>query len=209
MELHEFFEREIQKVQSIEYQDFLRYYFDTYVGNWFWNSGASASGKYHPEFARGNGGLVRHTRAVVWICEELMRMSSYSYMKDEYKDYALMACLLHDTAKYGTDSEENADCYKNHGAIAASAVNEAWESYFHRPAPEFLLLAIKSHMGQWVENKEDRPFTNIDRIVHLADYIASRSFFDIPQITAEYEVDEERFNAELELDFSDIFEGTI
>ena len=51
-------------------------------------------------------------------------------------------------------------------------------------------MAIRSHMGQWVEDKEDRPFTQIDRLVHLADYIASRNFWDIPQITAEYQADE-------------------
>ena len=51
---------------------------------------------------------------------------------------------------------------------------------------EFLLNAIRSHMGQWSTEKEDRPFTNIDRCVHMADYMASRSFIDIPQITEEY-----------------------
>jgi hypothetical protein len=44
-------------------------------------------------------------------------------------------------------------------------------------------------MGQWVDDKEDKPFTTIDRVVHLADYIASRSFLDIPTLSAEYEAD--------------------
>jgi hypothetical protein len=41
-------------------------------------------------------------------------------------------------------------------------------------------------MGQWSTEQEDRPFTSIDRCVHMADYMASRSFIDIPQITEEY-----------------------
>jgi hypothetical protein len=41
-------------------------------------------------------------------------------------------------------------------------------------------------MGQWSTEKEDRPFTNIDRCVHMADYMASRSFIDIPSITEEW-----------------------
>jgi hypothetical protein len=41
-------------------------------------------------------------------------------------------------------------------------------------------------MGQWSTDKEDRPFTNVDRLVHMADYMASRSFIDIPQITEEW-----------------------
>jgi hypothetical protein len=41
-------------------------------------------------------------------------------------------------------------------------------------------------MGQWSTDKDDRPFTSVDRCVHIADYMASRSFIDIPQITEEY-----------------------
>jgi hypothetical protein len=42
-------------------------------------------------------------------------------------------------------------------------------------------------MGQWSTEKEDRPFTAVDRCVHMADYMASRSFIDIPSIMDEYD----------------------
>lgn len=187
MNKSDFFEREIQFIEDINLQDFVRFFFNEKCGDWFWKSGASSSGKYHPQFTKGEGGLVRHTKAVVWICEELLRMSSYAYMRVEYKDYARVACLLHDTRKYGSGDTEDKDCYKNHGALAADAVAAAWLSFFDQgEAPELLLMAIRSHMGQWVEDRNDRPFTNIDRLVHLSDYIASRPFWDIPDITAEY-----------------------
>lgn len=189
MENSVFFEREILLMQSEDFRDFARWFFDTKVGAWFWKSGASASGKYHPAFTKGEGGLVKHTRAVVWVCEELLKMSSYAYMRAEYKDYSRLACLLHDTRKYGAGNDEDKACYKDHGALAANAVNLAWQEFFNEPAPELLTLAIRSHMGQWVEDKNDRPFTNIDRLVHLSDYIASRPFWDIPEIKAEYEKD--------------------
>ena len=186
----DFFEREIQNIESVELQDFVRFFFNEKVGAWFWKSGASASGKFHPVFTHGEGGLVRHTRAVEWVCEELLRLSTYAYMKAEYKDYARVACLLHDVCKYGSGDTENKDCYKNHGELAADAVAAAWLSLFDQgEAPELLLMAIRSHMGQWTENRDDRPFTNIDRLVHLADYIASRPFWDIPQLTEEYNKD--------------------
>ena len=190
----EFFEREIMKISNAQLKDFVRYFFNEKVGDWFWKSGASSSGKYHPAFAQGEGGLVRHTRAVCWVCEELLRMSSYSYMKEEFKDYARVACLLHDTRKYGAEDVENKDCYKYHGALAAVAVKNAWWEFFGSDgeAPELLLMAIRSHMGQWVEDRDDRPFTNIDRLVHLSDYIASRSFWDIPQLSLEYANDESK-----------------
>jgi len=186
---HEFFEREIALIENEDLRDFARNFFDNYVGDWFWKSGASTSGKYHPVFAQGEGGLVRHTRSVCMVCEELLRMSTYAYMRTEYKDYARLACLLHDTCKYG-GLEEDHDCYKIHGALAADKVAFAWFEFFNGAScPELLTMAIRSHMGQWVENRDDRPFTNIDRLVHLSDYIASRPFWDIPTLTEEYNED--------------------
>lgn len=192
MNKHEFFEREILNIESIDLQDFVRWFFDNRVGAWFFKSGASASGKYHPEFTKGEGGLVRHTRAVEWVCEELLRMSGYAYMRAEYKDYARVACLLHDVRKYGRGDAEDKDCYKEHGAIAADDIRMAWFEFFGTQAPDLLLMAVRSHMGQWTENRDDRPFTNIDRLVHMADYIASRPFWDIPELSSQYYEDTAR-----------------
>ena len=185
-----FFEREIQNIESEDLRDFVRFFFNEKVGDWFWKSGASSTGKYHPVFSQGEGGLVRHTRAAAWVCEELLRMSSYAYMRAEYKDYARVAILLHDTRKYGSGDTEDKDCYKEHGRLAAEAVFNAWLEFFDQgEAPELLLMAIRSHMGQWVEDKDDRPFTNIDRLVHLSDYISSWRFWNIPELSAEYTAD--------------------
>ena len=191
MNKSDFFEREIANIESVDLQDFVRLFFDTRVGAWFWKSGASASGKFHPQFTKGEGGLVKHTRAVAWVCEELLKMSSYAYMRPEYKDYARVACLLHDTCKYGCGDEEDKTYYKEHGAVAAALVEQAWEEFFEfdNRCPELLTMAIRSHMGQWVEDRNDRPFTNIDRLVHMADYIASRSFWDIPELVEQYKDD--------------------
>ena len=184
MEKHNYFAREIDLIQSEDYRMMMCYYFDEYVPDYFFNVGASSSGKYHPVFSQGEGGLVRHTKAVVMFAEELLRMSSYAYMTDEYKDYVIMACLAHDTCKYGI-TEYNKDEYKSHARNAALNFGCAWAEYMNYSCPEFLLHAIISHMGQWSE-KEDKPFTSIDRCVHMADYIASRSFIDIPVITEDY-----------------------
>lgn len=189
------FDREINLIKEETHRDFIKYYFSYFCPDYFWEIGASSSGKYHPAFSQGTGGLVRHTKAVVMFAEELLRMSSYAYMKDEYKDYVIMACLVHDTCKYGT-SEYDKEQYKDHAKNAAFNVNCAWNEYFDCPCPDYLFDAIKSHMGQWSE-KEDRPFTSIDRCVHMADYMASRSFIDIPQITEDYNsvmaIEEENF----------------
>ena len=194
----ELFRNEIAHIKNESYQGFVRAALDQ-APEYFWECGASSSGKYHPYFSQGEGGLVRHTKAVVRFCDELLRMSSYAYMKDEYKDFAIMACILHDVCKYGYGPEMNKDDYKNHGANAADFVNRVWKMYYGNSfeAPFLLLNAIRSHMGQWTPEKEDRPFTQIDRLVHLSDYIASRSFIDIPEITSEYQEEVEAFTSEI------------
>lgn len=180
------FEREIDLIVDEDLRMVVKSFLEQRTPDYFWTDGASSSGKYHPKMSQGVGGLVRHTKAVVMFAEELLRMSSYSYMKDEYKDYVIAACLLHDTVKYGMGKEIDKSAYAEHGKNAAQEFDHyACHYCAYRPS-EFLLNAIKSHMGQWTTDREDRPFTSIDRCVHMADYMASRSFIDIPQITEEY-----------------------
>lgn len=179
------FERELNLIQDEELRMVVKTYLVERVPDYFWEDGASSSGKYHPQFSQGIGGLVRHTKAVVMFAEELLRMSSYAYMREEYKDYVIAACIVHDTMKYGLGEYDKSE-YKNHARNAAYAF-KMFAKECDYEVSEFLLNAIASHMGQWSTEKEDRPFTNVDRCVHMADYMASRSFIDIPSITAEWE----------------------
>ena len=180
------FDRELSLIADEELRMVVKAYLEEDTPDYFWTDGASASGKFHPKFSHGVGGLVRHTKAVVMFAEELLRMSSYAYMKDEYKDYVIAACIIHDTKKYGLGAEIDKSAYADHAPNAAYAFKMFCRECDYQPS-EFLLNAIASHMGQWSSNREDRPFTSIDRCVHMADYMASRSFIDIPSITEEWE----------------------
>ena len=180
------FEKELNLIVNEDLRMAVKSYMEERVPDHFWEDGASASGKFHPKFAQGIGGLVRHTKAVVMFAEELLRMSSYAYMKEEYKDYVIASCILHDTMKYGLGEFDKSED-KNHSRNASIAFLNYCTEYTDYE-PHFLLLnAIESHMGQWSTDKEDRPFTSVDRCVHMADYMASRSFIDIPSITEEWE----------------------
>jgi hypothetical protein len=181
----EHFERELNLIANKELRSMITNFLMDYVPDYFWNIGASSSGKFHPSFSQGKGGLVRHTKAVVMFAEELLRMSSYSYMKDIYKDYIIAACIVHDTFKYGYEEFDKSE-YRNHARNAARAIQDFYEMNGD-VAPEMLTNAIASHMGQWSTDKEDRPFTSIDRCVHMADYMASRPFIHIPCIVEEWE----------------------
>jgi hypothetical protein len=136
--------------------------------------------------SQGVGGLVRHTKAVVMFAEELLRMSSYAYMKEEFKDFVIAACIIHDTVKYGFEKEIDKSEYANHASNAAQSFAEFCFNNTNYEPHYLLLQAVRSHMGQWSTDREDRPFTSVDRCVHMADYMASRSFIDIPSITEEY-----------------------
>ena len=178
------FDKELNLIVDEELRMIVKSYMEERVPDHFWEDGASSSGKYHPKFSQGVGGLVRHTKAVVMFAEELLRMSSYAYMKEEYKDYVIAACIIHDTMKYGLGEYDKSE-YKNHARNAAYAFKMFCRECDYEPS-EFLLNAVAAHMGQWSTEKEDRPFTSVDRCVHMADYMASRSFIDIPSITEEW-----------------------
>ena len=194
MKKSEHFINELNLIQNASLKDFTKSYLDNEVPTYFFEVGASSSGKYHPKFSQGKGGLVRHTKAVVKVCAEMLKLSLYAYMPEVYKDYAIMACILHDTAKYGIEDEENPKAYADHANNARFMVNEYWNGYFEEACPEYLLSAIGTHMGQW---GADKPFTRIDNLVHMADYMASRSFIDIPEIVEEWNaVEEEKNEAE-------------
>lgn len=179
------FEREIGLIKDEKLKEVVRSYMTDCVADWFYEVGASASGKFHPKFSQGIGGLVRHTKAVVMFAEELLKMSSYAYMKDIYKDYVIAACIIHDTAKYGLTGEMDKTVYKDHAENAAKLFESWCLTECDYVPSELMLNAVKAHMGQWSTNREDKPFTSIDRCVHMADYMASRSFIDIPCITEE------------------------
>lgn len=180
MKKSELFNEEIKLITSEGLQDFCRTFFDNYVPDYFFTVGASSTGKHHPKFAQGEGGLVRHTKAVVRIAEELTRLEKYN-LCSVYHDFIIMACLFHDSCKYGK-TEYDKFSFDWHEFTATLLVRQAWEDNFSTNVPEWLLHAIGSHMGQW--SKAPMEFmTPLDEVVHLADYIASRSFIDIPDLS--------------------------
>jgi HD superfamily phosphohydrolase YqeK len=179
------FERELNLIVDEELRMITKAHLDEKVPPYFWEIGASSSGKYHPKFSQNDGGLVRHTKAVVMFAEELLRMNTYAYMRAEYKDYVIVACIIHDTCKYGK-TEYDKSQYSAHAKNASELFKEFCIHECDYTPSEYLLNAVIAHMGQWTEDKDERPFTSVDRCVHMADYMASRNFIDIPSIAEEY-----------------------
>lgn len=153
------------------------------IPDYFWHVPASSTGKYHPAYALGDGGLVRHT---ISLCKLLNFTFEIECMgcgwTSREKDMMRIAGLMHDTRKSGSqeDYEKNKYTKFEHPLLAASAIRDYLGSNIIPDTEiEIIATAIESHMGQW--NVSDRskitlpkPSNKYQKIIHWADYLASR-----------------------------------
>ena len=63
--------------------------------DYFFTTAASSTGKYHPAFASGDGGLVRHTKVACYILNEILSKNTNKPLdiieKDTDRDYIMTA----------------------------------------------------------------------------------------------------------------------
>src|SRR5574344_1485553 len=74
--------------------------------DYFFEEPASSTGKYHPSFSLGKGGLVRHTKAAVRIAIELFNDSALNNFSDNEKDLIIFSITIHDGLKSGLVKSE-------------------------------------------------------------------------------------------------------
>ena len=125
---------------------------------------ASSSGKYHPKYALGRGGLVRHTIAVVKIADHMCNLE-FRRVDAATRDKILAACFLHDTRKQGMTDADSGHTVKDHAKLASETIED-----------QDISRMVLSHMGQWGRNK---PGNMPQFIVHLADYLGSRKTIEV------------------------------
>ena len=71
--------------------------------DYFFKIQAASTGKYHPDYAFGDGGLVRHTKAAVSFAHNLFGI----YKLDNHtKDIIIISLLIHDGLKKGFVEEK-------------------------------------------------------------------------------------------------------
>lgn len=138
------------------------------VPDYFWKIPASTSGKYHPEYSLGEGGLVRHTRAVVYF---VMELSTAYELSEKELDILISSAVLHDTWKCG---EKGKHTVYEHPQIASD-----WAREDSKEGSVRWMIAdcILTHMGQWYTEKT--PETKLEWLLHTADYLASRKTINI------------------------------
>lgn len=147
--------------------------------DYFFEVPAASSGKYHPKYAAGEGGLLRHTKAAVRIAHELLENPSIGnkYTNDE-KDIMIMGLMLHDGLKLG--KEKNRYTKFEHPILMADYIMENKDNLdFSAEELNLITSVIKKHMGPWTTDYQgndvlEKPKTKYENFVHMCDYLASR-----------------------------------
>lgn len=150
----------------------------------FWVIPASSTGKHHPKLAQGEGGLIRHTLAALYFGRDLC--IAYGVNKVEC-DIVKAALILHDVAKAIAEP---------HDIVYATKLRWYTRGEYDHPLVHSVIDCVRWHMGRWATGSTDcqlsergpkefpRDFSVLERIVHLADYAASRKRVDLLKLEA-------------------------
>ena len=148
--------------------------------DYFYSVPASSTGKYHPEYANGDGGLIRHTKAVCYFAHELL---SLEHNKERFteleRDEIMAAAILHDSYKYG--DVKGKYTIADHAAFAANRVQQIGNDM---KIPTVIADLIFTHMGEWNVDKNGKelapkPTSDAQKFLHECDYLASRKPINI------------------------------
>lgn len=147
--------------------------------DYFFEIEASSTGKYHPRYALGERGLIRHTKSATRFAFELLSDPSIGdkYTSDE-KDLMYMAIILHDGLKSGNPKEKYTRF--DHPILIANYIEENKDQLLlNSDEIKFVKDAVKTHMGVWTKDYNgneilEKPKTKYQNFVHMCDYLASR-----------------------------------
>lgn len=156
------------------------------IPDYFWNVGASSTGKYHPQYALGDLGLARHTCALVRFLNYILSIDCYKNdFTSRERDLMRVAGIMHDSRKSGDDEayRKNRFTKFEHPILAANEVRTII-GFIPKNEVELVANAIESHMGQWNVDKRSKavlplPENEYQKLLHLADYLASRKDIDV------------------------------
>ena len=152
--------------------------------DYFFEIPASSTGKYHPSFALGPKGLLRHTKVAVRMAYEFYNDKSITgIFKDEEKDLMIIALILHDGLKSGLDHQQYT--LFDHPILVSNYIKDNKSKLTFKDSElSFLTNVIESHMGPWNTNNYSDvvlpvPVNKYQKFVHMCDYLASRKFLNV------------------------------
>ena len=178
------FKKEIEYIESKDLKEAFIKLLDLLPDYWL-TEAASSTGKYHPEYALGKGGLLRHSKAAMRIGYELLEdpCIGEKYTKRQ-KDLLLMSLLVHDGLKLGLPQEKYTRF--DHPILMADFILKNKEEIgLSSEEAEFMASVIRTHMGPWTTDYNgnevlEKPKTKYQTFVHMCDYLASRKCLLLP-----------------------------
>lgn len=179
----EIFAEQIEYIKNERYKRSVKTLLEL-VPDYFFEIPASSTGKYHPEFSLGAGGLLRHTKVAVEIAKDIL---SLEYMNNEFtedqKDLMLISLIFHDSFKSGWPKEQYTRV--DHPLLASDFFkNNKDKIEFTDDEIDFIGSCISSHMGQWTQDYSGneilpKPNDKYQMLVHTCDYLSSRKYLDV------------------------------
>lgn len=178
------FEQELSYIKKEEYKTSLIKILESLPEYWY-HEAASSTGKYHPDYALGEGGLLRHSKAAMRIGYELLENPAIGekYTSRE-KDLMLMSLLVHDGLKLGLPEEKYTRF--DHPILMGQYIIENEEKFgLSSEDATFMQEVIKTHMGYWTTDYQgndvlEKPKTKYQNFVHMCDFLASRKCLLVP-----------------------------
>ena len=184
MNNEELFLDELELIKDENLADSLLAILDILPKYWF-TEAASSTGKYHPEYALGEGGLLRHSKAAMRIGYELLMDPCIGdKYTDREKDLMLMSLLVHDGLKLGLPKEKYTRF--DHPILMADFIMKNRKDLnLSEEDAKFMGDVIRTHMGPWITDYNgnevlEKPKTKYQTFVHMCDYLASRKCILVP-----------------------------
>lgn len=171
----------LETIQDDEIRTFAYILVDN-LPSYIWEVGASSTGKYHPAYSLGQGGLMRHQIAVVRFLNFFFELEQYNTkFTSREQDLMRVAGLVHDGRKSGeqADYERSKFTKFDHPLQMANVIRSYDGQYLTHEDIELMAHCVESHMGQWSTDRKSKmvlpkPTDEYQYFVHLADYLASR-----------------------------------
>ena len=184
MDKEEMFLDELELISDESLSESLLKLIEMLPDYWF-HEAASSTGKYHPSYALGEGGLLRHSKAAMRIGYELLNDPCIG---DKYtsreKDLMLMSLLVHDGLKRGLTAEKYTRF--DHPILMGKFILDNYKEIgIKKEDAEFMNDVIKTHMGPWTTDYDgnevlEKTKTKYQNFVHMCDFLASRKCILVP-----------------------------
>lgn len=175
------FNRELSKFENEDVKESTMVLLNM-LPDYFYTIPASSSGRNHPIFSLGEGGLVRHVKAAMMILEDMFENKAFCDYDSHTRDLIRMALILHDGLKSGITNSGHT-CLDHPVLMSKFVIENQDKLLISRDDANFVARLISTHMGPWNKDREGNeimpvPETNAELLVHLCDYVVSRRWIN-------------------------------